>query len=125
MYFGSGDRVEFNLKKLGGKVDGRWQGDGWDHQRETHITNDLHKRLEVQTNNYACNSTRFMQTIFSISQHTPISPTTRLKYPGNILYQEYMKTRVCSLGPFLLWVSITAEFRDYIIFGADLRREMA
>ena len=39
--------------------------------------------------------------------------------------QEYMKTRVCSLGPFLLWVSVTAEFRDYIIFGADLRREMA
>ena len=29
------------------------------------------------------------------------------------------------LGPSLLWVSVTAEFRDYIIFGADLRREMA
>ena len=39
--------------------------------------------------------------------------------------QEYMKTRVCSLGLFLLWVSVTAEFRDYIIFRADLKREMA
>ena len=39
--------------------------------------------------------------------------------------QEYMKTRVCSLGPSLPWVSVTAEFRDYIIFGADLRRELA
>ena len=34
-----------------------------------------------------------------------------------------MKRRVCSPGHFPLWVSVTAEFRDYIIFGADLRWE--
>ena len=44
---------------------------------------------------------------------------------GSMRRQEYMKTRVCSVGPFLPWVSVTAEFRDYIIFGADLGRDMA
>ena len=44
----------------------------------------------------------------------------RLAQRVHAQYQEYMTPRVCSLGPFLLWVSVTAEFRDYITFGVQI-----
>ena len=51
-----------------------------------------------------------------------VLPTTIL---GCRVLPRVHETRSVQLLIFSAWMSVTAKFRDYIIFGAELRREVA